>query len=210
MKTLTTMTKHTFLTAAAMPIIVILAFLLWKEIEINWLCGLLSILWIALAGTSLKKLYAYMRVNILGDVMTLLTFAILPAVGISYIATGSMDWSIVMAAVPAGLITTGCVHSRNIKDSETPGHRKASALTYAFDMLLPFVWVGICSLIGIMPAHTIIIFITLPIALGCSKTMVGSTTSGAEIVADMDFRSANMQVIFSVLLAASFIVARLF
>ena len=62
---------------------------------------------------------------------------------------------------------------------------------------------------GLLPLHTIIIFLTLPIALACASTMkksVGQETP--MLLADLDVRTANLQMMFSVLLSISFVVAR--
>ena len=75
-------------------------------------------------------------------------------------------------------------------------------------MIFPFVWVGICSIAGILPLHTIIIFMTIPIALGCAKTLLNGYDDGPEMTADLDVRTANLQLLFSVLLSVAFIAAR--
>ena len=59
-----------------------------------------------------------------------------------------------------------------------------------------------------MPLATIIIFLTLPVAIGCAKTMMTSIEGGAGIIADLDVRTANLQLMFSVLLTTAFIVGK--
>ena len=180
----------------------------------------LPLLWIGLAGAALTLLYPFLKYNALGDLDILLTFAFLPTLGTSYAVTGAIDWSVLLIALPVGLITDGILHSNNTRDVRTDDRagittmamvlgRKAAAWVYALEMICPFVWVGVCSIIGLMPIHTVIIFLTLPIALGCAKTMTNSIDSGIEIIADMDVRTANLQLLFSALLTAAFVAARL-
>lgn len=190
-------------------------------------CGLglaamtgLPLLWIGLAGTVCTVLYPLLKYNALGDLDILLTFAFLPTIGTSYAATGAIDWNVFLIALPVGLITDGILHCNNTRDIATDKRAgintmamwlgtKAAARLYAFEMVFPYIWVGVCSIAGLLPLHTIIIFLTLPIALACASTMkksVGQETP--MLLADLDVRTANLQMMFSVLLSISFVVAR--
>ena len=190
-------------------------------------CGLglaymtgLPLLWIGLAGAVCTVLYPLLKYNALGDLDILLTFAFLPTIGTSYAATGAIDWNVFLIALPVGLITDGILHCNNTRDIATDKRAgintmamwlgtKAAARLYAFEMVFPYIWVGICSIIGLLPLHTIIIFLTLPIALACASTMkksIGQETS--MLLGDLDVRTANLQMMFSVLLSISFVVAR--
>lgn len=178
----------------------------------------LPLLWIGLAGAVLTLAYPYLKFNALGDLDILLTFAFLPTIGTSYVATGAIDWSVLLIALPIGLITDGILHSNNTRDMKTDkragintmamslGPKSAAAL-YAFEVTFPYLWVGICSIFGFLPLHTIIVFMTLPVALGCAKTMVHGVKDKIELIADMDVRTANLQLMFSVLLSIAFVLA---
>lgn len=179
------------------------------------------LLWIGLAGAAFTLLYPALKFNALGDFCILMTFAFLPTLGTAYITTGVVDWSVLWIALPVGLITDGILHSNNTRDM-VPDKRaeiktlamgigaKASAVMYGVEVLLPFAWVAVCSILGIMPLSTIIIFLTLPIAMGCSQTMMKSVKRGVSIIGDLDVRTANLQLMFSVLLSVAFIAAKLF
>ena len=179
----------------------------------------LPLLWIGLAGAVLTLAYPYLKFNALGDLDILLTFAFLPTIGTSYVATGAIDWSVLLISLPIGLITDGILHSNNTRDMKTDkragintmamslGPKSAAAL-YAFEVTFPYLWVGICSIFGFLPLHTIIVFMTLPVALGCAKTMVHGVKDKIELIADMDVRTANLQLMFSVLLSIAFVLAR--
>lgn len=275
--------------ASAMPIIVTLAYLFWKEAEINWLygiwalvgmiifhlagnvwsdwfdfrkkvdaedtfgaktlttgmfepkeirnlaigllavsvaCGLglaavtgIELLYIGIAGAVLTVLYPFLKYNALGDLDILLTFAFLPTLGTSFAATGTIDWNVLLIALPVGLITDGILHSNNTRDMVTDKRaeiktmamglgKKVSAMLYGFEMIFPYVWVGIISLLGHMPFGTVVIFLTLPIAIGCAKTMKNSVTGGPALIADLDVMTANLQLQFSALLTISLVISR--
>ena len=59
-----------------------------------------------------------------------------------------------------------------------------------------------------MPLTTIIVFLTLPVAIACAQTMKNSIEGGVGVIADLDVRTANLQLIFSVLLTAAFIIGK--
>lgn len=195
---------------------------------VSVICGLaifaltgLPLLWIGLAGVALTLLYPLLKFNALGDLDILLTFAFLPTIGTSYTVTGAIDWSVLWIALPVGLITDGILHCNNTRDMRTDARAgittmamslgtKASAWLYGFEMIFPYVWVGVISMIGILPVHTVAIFLTLVIAISNAKIMMHSVEGGVEMIADLDVKTANLQLFFSVLLAASLIIAGLF
>lgn len=184
-----------------------------------FLCTGITVLWCGLAGAVLVLLYPFLKYNALGDLDILLTFAAIPMVGTSYAVTGAIDWSIFLVALPVGLITDGILHSNNTRDiihDKRAGIRtfamgigpKAAACFFTFELLFPYLWIGVLSMAGILPVHTIIIFMTIPIALACAKTLRDGVGGGIELIADLDARTANLQLLFSLLLSAAFVAAR--
>ena len=75
-----------------------------------------------------------------------------------------------------------------------------------FEVIFPYAWIAVCSIAGLMPLSTIVIFLTLPVAMGCSRTMMKSINGGSDIIADLDVRTANLQLLFSALLSVALIV----
>lgn len=177
----------------------------------------LPLLWIGLGGLFCTLLYPVLKFNALGDLVILLAYAFLPTLGTSFVATGLIDWSVLIIALPVGLITDGILHSNNTRDMVTDRRAgistmammlgtKASSWLYGFEMIFPYVWIGVLSIAGILPVYTIIIFLTIPVAIGCAKTMI-ATGADAKIIADLDVRTANLQLMFSVLLTIAFVLA---
>lgn len=189
-------------------------------------CGLglfavtgLPLLYIGIAGTVLTLLYPFLKYNALGDLDILLTFAFLPTLGTSFAVTGAIDWSVLWIAVPVGMITDGILHSNNARDVISDKRAgittmamglgsRASAWLYGFEVIFPYIWTGVCSIVGIMPLSSIAIFLTLPVAIACAQTMKHSLTAGAGIIADLDMKTANLQMWFSILLTAALIVGK--
>jgi 1,4-dihydroxy-2-naphthoate octaprenyltransferase len=129
------------------------------------------------------------------------------------------DWSVLIALLPVCLMTCGFFRARRslaaAKISKAapagmkPGSRNSSLL-YSFEMVFPYVWIGICSIIGILPLHTVIAFLTIAVALACASTMRKSVGQGPTLLADLEVRTASLQIMFSVLLSVAFVAARLF
>ena len=177
------------------------------------------LLWIGLGGVLCTLLYPYLKYNALGDLVILLAYAFLPTLGTAFVVSGGVIISALLVALPLGLITDGILHSNNTRDMETDSRAgirtmamslgtKSSAYFYGFEVLFPFVWVGLCSIVGFMPIATVIVFMSLPVAIGCAQTMKNSVEGGTKMIADLDVRTANLQLVFSLLLTASFVAAR--
>lgn len=167
-----------------------------------------------LAGLLCVVLGRVLRFTIMRDIDAMLAYALIPALAVSYVATGSMLWSVLWAAAPVGLLVSGITHSSHIFDklndsaSEcNQGTMKASVWLYGFEMIFPYVWVGVLSMFGILPLHTAVIFLTLVLAISNSKIMMNLLEGGIDMIADLDVRTANLQLVFSVLLTISFLVA---
>ena len=179
----------------------------------------LPLLWIGLTGLACTILYPYLKFNALGDIDILLTFALLPTIGTSYATTGTIDWSVIVITLPIGLITDGILHSNNIRDIKTDKRAniktmamvlgtKTAAKLYLFEITSPFILVSICSIIGTLPLHTNIVLIALPTAIACAKTIVNTTGNNNQPIADIDARTAQLQLQFSALLSIALILAR--
>ena len=179
----------------------------------------LPLLWIGIGGVLCTLLYPYLKFNALGDLVILLAYAFLPTLGTSFVATGAVLPTVLIIALPLGLITDGILHSNNTRDMETDARAgiktmamalgtKSSAILYGFEMLFPFLWIGVCSIAGFMPIWTVAAFMTLPVAIACAQTMKNSVSAGSQLIADLDVRTANLQLMFSFLLTVAFVVAR--
>ena len=180
----------------------------------------LPLLWIGLAGAALTLLYPLLKYNALGDLDIVLTFAFLPTIGTAFVTTGAIDWSVLLIALPVGLITDGILHCNNTRDMVSDRRAeiktlamglgtKASAVMYSFEVLFPFVWIISCVLMKAMPWSVLAALVVFPIALGCAKSMMKSIKEGVELILDLDQRTAKLQMVFSLLISIAFVVSKL-
>ena len=188
------------LSASLMSIAVSVAFLFWKGYAIVWLHALigLPLLCFALTGAIYKFMYPRFRRNDITNFLVHLLWTSASALATSFIATGEIHWNILIAIIPFTLVASGITH----------GQGKAAAYTYAFEVMVTYAYLAICSIIGIFPMATIIVFMTIPVATGCSKTIVNSIEGGAHLTRDLGARTANLLHMYSVLLTLAFAVAR--
>ena len=172
------------LTATLMTILVSLSYLVWIKVEINWLYALigLPLLCFAITGLIYKLLFPGFKRNNITNLLAHLVWTSIVAVATSLIATMAFHWEILLPIVPVGLIASGITHGKN----------KTATYSYAAEIMT-----------------TIMVFLTIPIAIGCSKTIVNSIEGGAHLTKDLGARTANLIHLFSILLSVSFIVAML-
>ncbi len=183
-----------------------------------WLTGL-PLLWIGMAGIALSLLYPPLKYLALGDVVILLCYAVLPMLGTSFIATGSIQTSVLWLAVPVGSITVAILHVNNARDIATD--RRAGIHTfplltgagvarwvYVFEVLMPYAWMVLIVVLGRAPWTTSLALLSLPVAWGNARTMLRSRREGTGAIATLDEGTAQLQLLFSLLLVVAFVVAR--
>lgn len=178
----------------------------------------LPVLYFGLAGFILTILYPWLKYRALGDVDILLTYSLLPLLGTSYVVTGAIQWEACWLVLPIGLITVGILHSNNMRDSnqdrraeiETFAMKigaRASAVIYAFEVLFPFVAVAVCAVTGIFPILSLIVFSAVKIAWNNALMAMKYQQMGMEAMRGIDERTAQLQLIFSMLLSVSFLIS---
>lgn len=112
-------------------------------------------------------------------------------------------WSAIYALAPVALMGIAIIGA-----DKKEVNSKFIANLFSFEVVFPYVWVGVCSMLGLLPMHTIICFLTIAVALGCATTMKYSIGQGATLLKDLKARTATLQLQFSVLLCIAFITAR--
>ena len=194
------MAKTWPLSASVMSIAVSVAFVFWKGYAINWLYALigLPLLCFAMTGAIYRFMFPAFERNNVTNVLVHLLWTAVSSLATSFIATGEFHWNVLTAILPFALVASGITHGRN----------KVAAYSYAFEILVTYAYLAILSIAGIFPMATIIVFMTIPVAIGCSKTMMNSIEGGAHLTRDLGARTANLLHMYSALLAAAFAVAR--
>ena len=197
------------LPASAMPVVVTFAYLFWKDANINWLYAagalVVILLWAYLLGEGLSRLRKC-KFRSIGYILGLAAISVGPAIAAAYAATGELNWNILWAAGPVCLISAGILRAKNARDVEAP--TRCSSFMYGLEVALPLIFVGVCSILNILPMHTIILFMTTPIVVALARTMKRGVKEGAGPIVDLDSRPVNFLLTFSTLLTVALVAAK--
>lgn len=172
-------------------------------------------------GIALSFLYPRLKYMALGDLVIALCYAFLPMTGTSFIVSGSIHWNVLWLAVPVGLITVAILHANNVRDIETDSRagistvpmftgRSVGAKLYAFEVLFPFLWLFGLMAFHIEPWWLLIAFAALPVAFGNAHTILDYEQGGKESYANLDERTAKLQLLFSLLLTIALVISKFF
>lgn len=175
-----------------------------------------TLLWIGLAGIITTLLYPTLKYRALGDLVIAIDYALLPMWGTSFVATGQLDPYVFLLAVPVGMITIAILHANNTRDILTDRRAKistlamrigprASAALYSFWILGAYAFTVACVAFGAFPLWSLLVLISLPQAIARVKLIMKSSDSVS--IASLDELTAKLQLMFSVLLILSFIIA---
>ena len=184
-------------------------------------CTGIPTLFLGILGVLLTLLYPWLKYNALGDVDIFLTYSLLPILGTTYVATGALNAEALWLALPIGLITVGILHANNARDIEhdrLAGIRtfamnvgkKASAIIYCAEVILPFVWIAAGIVIGVFPILSLLVLPALKPVLDNVKKVMRFPVEGEKMLWGIDEATAKIQLIFSVLLAVSLFVDKAF
>ncbi len=178
----------------------------------------LPLLWFGLAGALTVLLYPRLKYSALGDVDIMLAYALLPTLGTSFVATGALVWEVLWLAIPVGLITVAILHANNTRDIVTDARaqiktfamsigRKPSKVIYAFEVLFPFVCIVGCIVAGILPIWALLTVVAVVPAWQGARDMLRHDDASTELIANLDERTAKLQLIFSLLFTIALVVA---
>ncbi len=177
--------------------------------------------WYGVGGALCVLLYPFLKYRALGDVVIAMAYAWLPCWGTSYVATGAVDMRVWLLALPLGCITVAILHVNNTRDVRTDaeahittlamklGHTISSRL-YQFYLLFPFACLVACVVFGLFPPLALVALLALPLAWGNVRMMDRSSREDTSVISLLDERTAQLQLVFSLLLSLSLVISSLF
>lgn len=184
------------------------------------LVGLTGIeaLYFGLAGALLTLFYPWLKYHALGDMDIFLAYSVVPMLGTSFVATGQVQPDVLVLSVPVGLITVGILHSNNTRDIEQDKRAgiktfamcvggKVSTILYCLEMVVPFVWVIGCVIMGLLPGWCISVIAAGKPAFDNARQALKYNKEGMKALVGVDEKTAQLQLAFSVLMFVSFVTA---
>lgn len=180
----------------------------------------LPLLWIGLAGVVCALFYPFFKYHAWGDLLIFIAYAVLPAIGTSYVTTEMMRWDTIWVVVPVGLITVAILHVNNMRDIKTDTRARISTLAmkigqklsvalYTAELLVPFLWVLVCIVMEYYPLWTLICYLVLPVSLKNVRTAWSFPKKGYKVILNLDERTAQLQLLFSMIFSLSFFIGKL-
>lgn len=178
----------------------------------------LPLLYIGMLGILLSFTYPLLKYIALGDIVIILCYALLPMTGTSFIAIGEIYWPVLWLSVPVGLITVAILHVNNYRDVETDQRagistvplltgRGVGRFMYNFEVLFPYVWILALALLGVLSWWTLTAFVSLPLALANVRAI---RSKDLALCFNLDEKTAQLQLAFSLTLSVGLIVSALF
>lgn len=179
-----------------------------------------GLLIIAGTGLLLTLCYSWLKYHALGDLDIFLVFGILIVMGAAYAFTGTFVQEALVISLPLGIVTVSVLHANNTLDTETDRKAgiktfamliglKASAILYCIYMILPFLCVIASVVIGwLHPMSLLCLLAVIPAYQNFRKACLFKE-KGLESMLEMDKASAQLQLMFSGLLALGLIISSL-
>lgn len=175
-------------------------------------------LWIGVAGMVLSVVYPWMKAHWMGDLNVLLSFALLPAVGTAFVATGQYETQTLLFILSLGLLTVAILHANNTRDIDNDQRAglntlcsviqlKRSKVVYAVEVLAPYALTVAFILLMHQPWTLLLVLLTLPIALRNVRSMLCADASKPFLgIPQLDKGSAQLQMAFGLLLATGYFI----
>jgi len=160
----------------------------------------------------------------LGDLVIFVAFGVLPVFGTYWVQAGEFSWLPILWSVPLSSLTVGILHANNWRDiltdpsknCRTPASllgERGSERYYCLLVLGPFVLVGLYLFAGFVfaveslaPMTVLLVIPALPMALKLTKVR---RERNAEVFSMLDGKTAQVQLLFGMLLPITFVIARL-
>lgn len=158
-----------------------------------------------------------------GDAAIFLSFGVLTVFGTFWVQSGHFDWLPILWSIPLSMLTVGILHSNNWRDIERDGHAKCrtiagflgpsgSARYYRFLILGPYAFIALMALYRCLrgapvsgPLTVLLAFLSLPLAIRVARI---SPERDPAAFAMLDGRTAQLHLVFGVLLTIAFVVGR--
>jgi 1,4-dihydroxy-2-naphthoate octaprenyltransferase len=158
----------------------------------------------------------------MGDLLIYLTFGPLMVFGTYFALTGSymLMIDIAIISIPVGFLVVGILHANNTRDikfdvesnirtfASTIGF-KASQNYYYFLVFGSYAAVVLFIALSILPLWSLLVFLSTPIAMKNVNVMAAGNPNDPKTIAMLDVMTAQLHLVFGVLLSISLLIEAL-
>ena len=171
-----------------------------------------EIFWIGLVGVAAGVFYtappfAY-KYKALGELSVFLMWGPLSVEAAYFVQRQQLGWDAFWVSIPFGVLVALVLFANNLRDAETDGSARVSnlailfgpengPLVYAAMVLAALVSVVVMSVLGPLGPWSLIVLLSLPVAVRLLRVMVRG------VPPDADARTAQLNTVFGILLVIS-------
>lgn len=169
------------------------------------------LLWIGLAGIIGSYFYFIMKYRALGDLNIFIIYGQLISLGTYLVMTNTLSWKMLLVAAAPGFLIVNVLHANNTRDIKHDGVAKIKtaamllgikgSIIYYFAFTIgAYLLIVLCVIFGIQHWATLLIFISLPMALKLMKQMRTADKEKPENIQKLDEGTAQLVMIYMLLL----------
>lgn len=179
----------------------------------------IPLIYIGLFGIVSATLYYKFKYVALGEILIFVCYGLMIMLGMVYVMTGNIDWMSLLVSSPVGLLVVAILHANNTRDmmqDKQAGIKtqainlgiEGSQVMYQTLLLVSYILIAIVVLLNLLPTIVFIVLATLPMALKNIRLMKQvNTTNDLSIIKFLDTKTAQLVLIFSLLLSAGNFIA---
>ena len=169
------------------------------------------LLWIGLAGIIGSYFYFFMKYRALGDLNIFIIYGQLISLGTYLVMTNALSWKMLLVAAAPGFLIVNVLHANNTRDIKHDGVAKIKtaamllgikgSIIYYFAFTIgAYLLIVLCVIFGIQHWATLLIFISLPMALKLMKQMRTADMEKPENIQRLDEGTAQLVMVYMLLL----------
>ncbi len=155
-----------------------------------------------------------LKYTALGDIMVFILTGPLMVIGTFVALTGSYNNDVLLVSLPVGFLVTAILSANNLRDikhdtdagvrtvANILGYKGAKFEYYALTAAA-YVVVVIMVATGVLSGWSLLVFVSIPLAIKNIKTAAKGLPHNADSIATLDVQSAQLHLAFGVLLATS-------
>ena len=179
-----------------------------------------TLLWIGAIGVLGTYFYYKLKFNALGDITILIIYGLLISLGTYLVATNMLNWKLLLIGAAPGFLIVNILHANNLRDIKHDGEAliktqamllgvKNSIYQYIILGIGAYIIIVMAVVFGILHPLCLVVFLTFPVLMKNIKQISQADVNKPELIKDMDAQSAQLVMMFSLLLAVSNFIAGL-
>lgn len=177
-----------------------------------------DLLWIGAIGVLGSYFYYKLKFIALGDLLIFVIYGPLIGLGTAFVMTSQLHWEVFLIEIPVAFLVVNILHANNTRDIRDDGKAniktqamllgiKGAKIQYIVLALGAYIGVALMVLLKLINPFTLLVFLTLPIALKNIKLIQQAEIEKPEIIKDLDAASAQLVMAFALLFSIANIVA---